>query len=234
MTPTVISFGPSATVPAPVPALVSDATPGPSDDGARIVSCGDVPEAATEVEIAYLYNVRISDSTDVESAITLIEAEIRSVVASAFVVCEGDRRLTSTLVGVSALPKDSISGSCGIDCTNVVGGMTLYVENEGISDSVNLQCQVFSMIEDTMINIESRPSSGIDEIDLADLEDVDCTGIDTKNAGESPQEVTGTQAQQLSGGGQGISSAALAGIAAWLCFRDCLGVPSCQAAATSK
>lgn len=210
MSPTGISFDPTAGV----PSLIPDPTQRPSDDSGRIVSCGDVPESATEVEIAYLYNVRTSDSTDIELAITSIEAEIRSVVASAFVVCEGDRRLLSELVGVSALPKDLTSGSCGTDCTNVVGGMTLYVENEESSDPVNLKCEVFSMIRDTMINIESRPSSGIDEIDLADLEGVDCAEIDAKNAGDTPQQITGTQAQQLSGGGQGISSAALAGIAA--------------------
>ena len=212
--------------PAPTnPVAVPDDTPAPAptleptEDIYRIVSCGDLPEEVARLEISYLYNLRTSDKIDADSEIVDIEAETLKAVSSEFVACESDRRRLNALVAVSAFPADIPSGSCGSGCTSVVGGMTMYVEDQGENANwMQLHCQVLSIIRNTMIEIESRPSSGVDQIDFVDDEDLDCEetleGRESSQGRDSFRGIQGLAEDEVSQGGDGITIGAMAGIAA--------------------
>ena len=128
------------------------------------------------MDISYLYSIRITESIiDVDAALELIEEETLAAVAGDLVVCKdySSRRGLNSVVGVSALPEDKSIGSCGDGCTDVDGGMAIFVADEGNSDMTELQCRVLKIIQNTMGEVESD-GNGIDEIEVTDSNGFEC------------------------------------------------------------
>ena len=190
-------------------------SPSPSEAHNDIVSCEPhVSEVGAKVDVSYFYNVVISDAVDIDSVVNFVEIQTLDAVSSELVVCEGDRRRLSTLVAVSALPKDLPSGSCGTGCTSVTGGITLYVEGEGDTDAIDLQCQVVRIVRQTMLQIESSSYNGVGSIEFVDTGDIDCEETATeKSGGESLQGIHGLESQSSSLGEHQVSNGGLVGIA---------------------
>jgi hypothetical protein len=177
-TPTSSPAAPSPVMPAPtLPAPTAAPTFTPIDmDMYKIRSCGELPEEFVLVEVSYLYNLRTAENVDRNAAIYFIEAETLKYVSADLFDCELSRRRLNTLVGVSALPEDVASGSCGEGCVEVVGGMSIYVEDQGSSDFTQLQCEALEIIRNTMLELESV-EGGIEEIAFVDDSDYDCDSI---------------------------------------------------------
>lgn len=169
--------------PAPnvMPVVQSDELTTPPDDFYKVISCGDAEEIVN-VEVNYMYMIHVAESLDIESAVgavTMIEEENLKAVVDKLLPCGSvrrtRRRLDTTVIGATALPKDEASGLCGDDCTVVDGGTTVFVVDEGDMDYTLLQCQVLAVVRDSMMQIESD-EEGISEINLVD-DDFNCDGL---------------------------------------------------------
>ena len=128
------------------------------------------------MEISYRYTLRVTDKTSIEEAIDRIEEENLKAGTDELIVCEqsSGRRL-NTVVGLSAMPEDRVTASCGEGCVDIDGGMTVYLADEGNSDTTGTQCRVFGVIQDSMGKFESD-SDGmrIDELSMTDNDGLDC------------------------------------------------------------
>ena len=132
-----------------------------------------MPNESIEIEISYTYSVQITSETSLGEVLSQIESVTRDAVAADLVPCddESGRRLGS-VVGISALPKDYETSTCGEGCRNISGGMTVYINNEGNADKAEVQCRAFDVTREAMGNF----GSGINEIEFLDDGDgTDCS-----------------------------------------------------------
>jgi hypothetical protein len=169
------------------------------------ISCGDLSDDLVTVDVTYMYTLRTTGPVDVDSIIDLIEGEMLGAVSGELSICGSRRRRLSELVGVSALPEDAPSGSCGDGCVDVEGGMTAYLDGaQTLSDVTTLQCRVLGIIRGTMNEIEDT-NPDVEEIVFVD-NDVDCVEFQANVNSVS-------RASEAGADGSGFPFAAIAAIA---------------------
>jgi hypothetical protein len=181
-------------------------TPSPEKDPYRVVTCGDGVGDWVAVEVHYAYSVQMSGSVDAGIIIEMVEAALLTAVTDELLDCgDNRRRRLNEVLGVSAAPKDEEVASCGDNCSDVAGGMTVYVSDTRGSDYTALQCRVFDIILGAVAIIQAQ-SNDIEEISVSDNGGVDCDSI----GDDSGPDFSGSQNQVNSAGG--FPMAVIAGI----------------------
>jgi len=139
-------------------------------------TCGSLPGDINNVILSYVYNIDETKVSDVENSIRTVEGGLLQSMKENYVVCEASstRRRLSAVAGVSAMPQDKISGTCGADCTSVSGGMTFYINNG--NDLTGAKCDLRKMTDDAMYQLKaSKPF--ITELAMVGNDEVNCDEI---------------------------------------------------------
>jgi len=172
-----------------------------------IVTCGDTPEELVEYQMSYMYDLQVGSQLEAQEIIRSIEGEILDSMKESFIACgESSGRRLSSVVGISALPRDQLSGTCGNNCISVDGGVTFYL-NEASEVSKN-RCDLKSDMVEIMNGIESN-NDATTSMAFIETEVLDCevSPID------STREERVDQGTKMSNAEKGLPSAAIGVIA---------------------
>lgn len=115
------------------------------------------------VEISYLWcMIRLASNITISATINENERYTvkKEVVQQGHLACGRSMHghwLLRTIVGASVLPRNHETSSCGEGCSDIVGGMALYVAcSNGRTDATELQWAFGEIVRDTFCNFESR------------------------------------------------------------------------------
>mmetsp|Transcript_10858 Transcript_10858/g.16005 ORF Transcript_10858/g.16005 Transcript_10858/m.16005 type:complete len:622 (-) Transcript_10858:105-1970(-) len=178
-----------------------------SNDLYNIITCGSVPEEIVEFQISYLYDLRVDAELEARDVIRAVEKEMLDSMKENFVVCENSsRRRLNSVVGISALPEDKFSGTCGDNCISVNGGVTFYLNEE--SEMRQNRCDVRS----NMLNVFDKIESDNDKMASIDIVETDFLECELSTV-DLTREGGIEQANEMDNAENGLPSAAVGIIA---------------------
>ena len=150
-----------------------------SVDGETIVCDGVKPEDEGVVGVDYKYKIVLDEDADFSATVAEIESKLLASVGESLLACKKSRklarRLSANVLGVSSFPEHSKSGSCGDLCSEMDGGMTVYVEDDGSADFTETQCEAIDSVRNKMTQLPSE-IDGLSSAEFIGDSEIDCDG----------------------------------------------------------
>jgi hypothetical protein len=180
------------------------------------ISCGSSIEETVVVMIPYRYMLHLEKEVlDLERVIRRIERELLASIRQQLGDCTTSthRRRLNTVLRMSALPSDEPVASCGPRCTEVDGGMTLQIADDGGSMTKSeFQCQIYRLLGDAMDEVENI--SDVKQITMIQEDRLDCEkpGVSQIQSGQEGDSRKGLPVAAIGGMVAGFGILALVAV----------------------
>jgi len=189
-----ITAAPVTAIPASVTTPPSMAPPEKENNDVVVITCDNddgsitIPDDAIDLRVSYIYNIKTEEGEEASKMIRAVETELLQRLKDLSYVnyCSNNEDGNSiqrrrqqrflnnnVIVGLSALPEDEVSGSCGTDCTSIDGSMTVYYKNYDDDNSDFLLCDFLELVVYSMDKIQAI-NDFIIEIELVEDENSNC------------------------------------------------------------
>jgi len=124
------------------------------------ITCGsDVPENSVKIVVDYKYKIIVGNKANLPKIVTEIESALLAVVVDKILDCNSThrlaRRLFTTVLAISSSPEDVEVSTCGENCSEMAGGITINAA-ANVSDLSNLKCDAVNSIRAEMGNLSSK------------------------------------------------------------------------------